>query len=40
VPALNWVIVNYSWHHAFGVLGVVGLLWVVAWLALGKEGRW
>src|SRR5215475_860821 len=23
VPALNWVIVNYSWHHAFGVLGVV-----------------
>jgi MFS family permease len=38
VPALNWVIVNYSWHHAFGVLGVVGLLWVVAWFALGKEG--
>ncbi|WP_375412148.1 MFS transporter [uncultured Bradyrhizobium sp.] len=38
VPALNWVIVNYSWHHAFGVLGVVGLMWVVAWLILGKEG--
>jgi MFS family permease len=38
VPALNWVIVNYSWHHAFGVLGVVGLFWVVAWMALGKEG--
>src|SRR5215467_4467744 len=38
VPALNWVIVNYSWHHAFGVLGVVGLFWVVAWFALGKEG--
>jgi MFS family permease len=38
VPALNWVIVNYSWHHAFGVLGVVGLMWVVIWLALGKEG--
>src|SRR5205085_4000928 len=38
VPALNWVIVNYSWHYAFGVLGVVGLMWVVAWLALGKEG--
>lgn len=38
VPALNWVIVNYSWHHAFGVLGVVGLMWVVAWLMLGKEG--
>ena len=38
VPALNWVIVNYSWHYAFGVLGVVGLMWVVAWLILGKEG--
>ena len=38
VPALNWVIVNYSWHYAFGVLGVVGLMWVVAWLLLGKEG--
>src|ERR1700752_1848950 len=38
VPALNWVIVNHSWHHAFGALGVIGLLWVGAWLLLGKEG--
>jgi MFS family permease len=38
VPALNWVIINYSWHYAFGALGVVGLLWVAAWLILGKEG--
>ncbi|MBR0757574.1 MFS transporter [Bradyrhizobium jicamae] len=38
VPALNWVIVNYSWHYAFGALGVVGLIWVVAWLFLGEEG--
>jgi MFS transporter, ACS family, D-galactonate transporter len=38
VPALNWLIVNYSWHYAFGALGVVGLIWVAAWLALGKEG--
>jgi MFS family permease len=38
VPALNWVIVNYSWHHAFGALGVVGLMWVLAWLILGQEG--
>jgi len=38
VPALNWVIVNYSLHYAFGVLGVVGLMWVVAWLILGEEG--
>lgn len=38
VPALNWVIVNHSWHYAFGALGVVGLIWVCGWLALGKEG--
>jgi len=38
VPALNWVIVNHSWHYAFGALGIVGLTWVVAWLILGKEG--
>jgi MFS family permease len=38
VPALNWVIVNYSWHYAFGALGVVGLVWVAAWLILGEEG--
>src|SRR5215813_1812285 len=38
VPALNWIIVNHSWHYAFGALGVVGLMWVVAWAVMGKEG--
>ena len=38
IPSLNWLIVHYSWHAAFGALGVVGLLWVVAWLILGREG--
>jgi MFS family permease len=38
VPALNWLIVNYSWHYAFGALGVVGLLWAVVWLFMGREG--
>jgi MFS family permease len=38
VPTLNWVVVNYGWHYAFGTLGTVGLMWVVAWLFLGKEG--
>ena len=38
LPLLNWVIVHYSWHWAFGVLGFVGLIWVAAWLALGGEG--
>jgi MFS family permease len=38
VPALNWVIVNHSWHYAFGALGIVGLMWGAAWLVMGKEG--
>src|SRR5690349_3929809 len=38
VPALNWIIVNHSWHYAFGALGVVGLMWVAAWLVWGREG--
>lgn len=38
VPALNWVIVHHSWHYAFGALGVVGLMWALAWAILGKEG--
>jgi len=38
LPLLNWVIVRYSWHWAFGVLGFAGLAWSVAWLLLGREG--
>src|SRR5262249_37941564 len=38
VPALNWGIVNPSLPYGLGALGVVGLIWVAAWLALGKEG--
>jgi MFS family permease len=38
LPLLNWIIVKYSWHWAFGVLGIIGLVWSVAWLVLGREG--
>src|SRR5471032_1054104 len=38
VPALTWVIAHYSWHWAFGALGIAGLLWSVLWFFLGKEG--
>lgn len=38
VPLLDWIIERFSWHWAFGVLGIVGLLWVVAWYFFGKEG--
>jgi MFS family permease len=38
LPLLNWVIVHYSWHWAFGALGVVGLAWCALWLVFGGEG--
>jgi ACS family D-galactonate transporter-like MFS transporter len=38
VPLLNWTIVHYSWHWAFGALGIAGLAWCVLWLAFGGEG--
>jgi ACS family D-galactonate transporter-like MFS transporter len=38
LPSLNWVIVRFSWHWAFGALGIAGLAWSAAWLALGREG--
>jgi MFS family permease len=37
-PLLTWIILNYSWHVAFGFLGVLGFIWVAVWLAVGKEG--
>jgi MFS family permease len=38
VPVLNQIIVRYSWHWAFGALGIAGLAWTALWLAFGKEG--
>jgi MFS transporter, ACS family, D-galactonate transporter len=38
IPALNFVIVHFSWHAAFGLLGVAGMIWAMAWSLLGKEG--
>ncbi len=38
LPLLELLIEETSWHAAFGALGVLGLLWVAAWLKWGKEG--
>jgi MFS family permease len=38
LPVLNWIIVHYSWHWAFGVLGCAGLIWVTAWYFIGRDG--
>lgn len=38
LPILNWLVFSYSWHFAFGVLGVVALVWAGLWIAIGREG--
>jgi MFS family permease len=38
LPLVNWVIVRWSWHWAFGSLGLVGLVWCALWLVFGREG--
>ena len=38
LPLLNWVIVRWTWHWAFGLLGLAGLVWCALWLAFGREG--
>lgn len=37
-PVIAHVIAAWSWHTAFGLLGAIGLVWCVAWLALAHEG--
>ena len=37
-PGIVYVIVTYSWRAAFALLGLVGLVWCVAWIFVGKEG--
>jgi len=38
VPILTEIIARFSWHWAFGALGIAGLLWSLAWLIFGREG--
>jgi MFS family permease len=38
VPILTAIIERFSWHWAFGALGIAGLLWAVAWMIFGREG--
>ena len=38
VPLLTEIIARFSWHWAFGSLGIAGLLWALAWVTFGREG--
>lgn len=37
-PLLTWVIEEYSWHAAFGVLAALGAAIAVLWILFGGEG--
>ena len=37
-PLIAYIVITYSWHAAFGVLGMAGLIWALAWAAIGREG--
>lgn len=37
-PGLAWVTENFGWRWAFGIMGIVGLVWVVVWWIVGAEG--
>ena len=36
-PGLTWVMDQYGWRSAFGVVAAAGALWAAAWAALGRE---
>lgn len=37
-PLLNAAMHAWGWRAAFGILGGIGLLWCVAWPAIGGDG--
>jgi MFS family permease len=38
-PVLTWIIVQWTWHTAFGVLAVAGIVWALLWLAFGGSSQ-
>lgn len=38
-PVLTWIVVQWSWHTAFGVLAVAGVIWALLWLCFGGSRK-
>lgn len=36
-PVLMYFIVNHGWRSAFIITGIIGVIWILAWLLLAKE---
>jgi MFS family permease len=37
-PGITAIIVTFGWHSAVSMLAIIGLVWSVIWLWIGKEG--
>ncbi|MCG7304461.1 MFS transporter [Pseudoglutamicibacter albus] len=37
-PVLTLIIVGWGWRWAFGILGFVGIAWLIAWAIMAKDG--
>ncbi len=37
-PILSQIIANFGWRAGFLACGLLGLAWILAWLAIGREG--
>ncbi|MDQ0455683.1 MFS transporter [Rhizobium paknamense] len=37
-PILTYVIIQYGWRSGFLFCGLIGLVWILAWLLVGGEG--
>lgn len=37
-PVLTLIIVGWGWRWAFGILGIVGVAWLIAWAVMAKDG--
>lgn len=37
-PVVTWIATNYNWHWAFFAVGLSGVIWLILWLIIGREG--
>lgn len=37
-PVVTYIATNHDWHWAFFAVGVSGVIWLVLWLIIGREG--
>ncbi|MBB3018760.1 MFS family permease [Microvirga lupini] len=37
-PVIVAIVAAWSWHAAFGLLGLFGLIWCIVWLLMAREG--